>query len=92
MNRYALEVHAREKYQASAADPSSQKLSMPVSRRGNGFFSRDVTRLNDYQSEPVVDSMTLIYELRSNFAHVDLGPRTRRGFAVDQIARYIQSR
>jgi hypothetical protein len=72
MNRYALEMHAREKYQNSAADPSSQRISMPVNRRGLGFFSRNVARLNDYQSEPIVDSMTFIYELRSDFVHLDL--------------------
>ena len=69
MNRYALEMNAREKYQNSAL---SQNLWMLASPRRFGLLSRNASRLSEFPSEmPTNDSMTFLYELRCEFADVN---------------------
>jgi hypothetical protein len=65
MNRYALEMYAREKQQNS--------VSMSTIRPLFGFLSRSRARVLDYQSEPPTnDSMTFIYGLRCDLVNLDL--------------------
>jgi hypothetical protein len=53
-------------------DTPSRKRSLSASPL-LGLFSRNASRLNDYQSEPPTDdSMTFIYELRCDFVDIDL--------------------
>jgi hypothetical protein len=71
MDRYALEMYARERYSNSMPDAPSRKLSMSAAPL-LGFFSRNASRPNDYQSEPPTDdAMTFIYELRCDFVDID---------------------
>jgi hypothetical protein len=73
MNRYALEMHTRERYASSLADASPYNHSVPANRRRRGFLSRAVSAPNDSQLALTGDqSMAFIYELRCDFAHVDL--------------------
>jgi hypothetical protein len=65
MNRYALEMYAREKQQNYA----SASTVLPLLRA----FSRRTARADDYQSEPPTDdSMTFIYGLRCDLVELDL--------------------
>jgi hypothetical protein len=73
MNRYALEAHAREKYQRRVSDASSRTPSVATSPLFFGLLSRRVTRASEDHAEPGrLDSMTFLYELRSDLLNVDL--------------------
>jgi hypothetical protein len=72
MNRYALEMYARERHQNYMAEPPRNPTTSakpPLL----GFLSCRVERANVHQSEsPRDDSMTFIYELRCDLVDIDL--------------------
>jgi hypothetical protein len=64
MNRYALEMYAREKQQNYA----SMSAILPLL----GFLSRNRARAGDYEAVPPPnDSMTFIYGLRGALVEID---------------------
>jgi len=72
MNRYALEMHAREKHHNFDAAPA-QNVLMSTGSLLLGFLSRHASGLNDNPSEPMKpDSMAFIYELRCGLVDVEL--------------------
>jgi hypothetical protein len=72
MNRYALEMHAREKNQ-NFESATARNLSTSTGSLRLGFLSRRMARLDDYPSKPTRDdSMTFIYELRCELIDVEL--------------------
>jgi hypothetical protein len=73
MNRYALELHAREKHQSRESETSPRSARLSRHSPLLGFLSRNMSRSNSYPPQSVVgDSMTFLYELRSDLANVDL--------------------
>ncbi len=70
MNRYALEMHAGEKYPNSAWLP---KPSIPERPRRFGLLARNAARPGDSPSEtPMIVSMSFLYELRCDFTDTSL--------------------
>jgi hypothetical protein len=73
MNRYALEMYAREKYQKHVVDASSPTPSRATSPRRLGFLLRRLSQPTEHQPEPLRDhSMAFIYELRRDLVDIDL--------------------
>ena len=64
MNRYALEMYAREKQQNYASVSTIPTLL--------GFLSRKRAQAINNQSERPTDSMTFIYGLRCDLVNLDL--------------------
>lgn len=86
MNRYALEMHTREKYRNSAwlLPPS-----LPASPRRFGLLARNVTPPSDSASEtPMIDSMSFLYELRCDF--VDPRLTDERESNLDEVLPLIK--
>jgi hypothetical protein len=73
MNRYSLEMHAREKYQTPGSNAPSRRGSLARSPLFTVLlFQRMKSPKADYFEPAKDDSMTFLYELRRDLVDLEL--------------------